>query len=106
MILIPFLIVDIAFLGANIPKIPTGGWFPLLVGFALVIQMTTWRKGRQLVAGRIRRGEQPMSGGRRRGGRERTSLGYRARRCTCSRTRAWPRRRWSPTSGTTRCCTR
>ncbi len=41
-------------------KIPHGGWFPLLVGFGLVIQMTTWRKGRQLVAARIRRGERPM----------------------------------------------
>ncbi len=59
-ILIPFLIVDLAFLGANIPKIPSGGWFPLLVGLGLVIQMTTWRKGRQLVASRIRRGERPM----------------------------------------------
>ena len=59
-VLIPFMIVDAAFLGANIPKIPSGGWFPLLVGFGLVIQMTTWRKGRQLVAARIRRGERPM----------------------------------------------
>ena len=55
-----FLIVDVAFLAANVPKIPHGGWFPLLVGFGLVIQMTTWRKGRQLVAARIRRGERPM----------------------------------------------
>ena len=59
-VLVPFLVVDVAFLAANLPKIPTGGWFPLLVGFGLVIQMTTWRKGRQLVAARIRRGERPM----------------------------------------------
>jgi KUP system potassium uptake protein len=59
-VLFPFMIVDAAFLAANIPKIPSGGWFPLLVGFGLVIQMTTWRKGRQLVAARIRRGERPM----------------------------------------------
>jgi KUP system potassium uptake protein len=44
-----------------VPKIPHGGWFPLLVGFILVMQMTTWRRGRQLVAARIRRGERPMS---------------------------------------------
>ena len=60
MTLIPFLIVDVAFLSANTLKIPHGGWFPLLVGFGLVIQMTTWRKGRQLVAARIRRGERPI----------------------------------------------
>jgi KUP system potassium uptake protein len=58
--LVPFMAVDIAFLAANVPKIPAGGWFPLLVGLSLVIQMTTWRKGRQLVAARIRRGERPM----------------------------------------------
>jgi KUP system potassium uptake protein len=60
-ILLPLMIVDLAFLGANVPKIPSGGWFPLLVGFGLVIQMTTWRQGRQLVAARIRRGERPMT---------------------------------------------
>ncbi|HUF98488.1 MAG TPA: potassium transporter Kup [Ilumatobacter sp.] len=59
-VLVPFMVVDLAFLAANVPKIPSGGWFPLLVGFGLVIQMTTWRKGRQLVAARIRRGERPM----------------------------------------------
>jgi KUP system potassium uptake protein len=59
-ILLPFFVVDTAFLAANVPKIPHGGWFPLLVGLGLVIQMTTWRKGRQLVAARIRRGQRPM----------------------------------------------
>jgi KUP system potassium uptake protein len=59
-VLVPFLAVDLAFLAANVPKIPTGGWFPLLVGFGLVIQMTTWRRGRELVAARLRRGERPM----------------------------------------------
>jgi KUP system potassium uptake protein len=53
--LVPFLIVDVAFLAANIPKIPSGGWFPLVVGFVLVIQMTTWRRGRELVASLMQR---------------------------------------------------
>ncbi len=60
-VLTPFLLVDVAFLSANVPKIPTGGWFPLLVGTALVILMTTWRRGRQLVAERIKRGRRPMA---------------------------------------------
>lgn len=59
--LVPFLVVDVAFFAANVPKIPAGGWFPLLVGTVLVIQMTTWRRGRQLVAARIRRGERPIA---------------------------------------------
>jgi KUP system potassium uptake protein len=56
----PLLVVDCAFLAANIPKIPQGGWFTLTVGAALLIQMTTWRKGRQLVAARTRRGDRPI----------------------------------------------
>jgi len=60
LVLLPFFVVDTAFLAANVPKIPHGGWFPILVGVSLVVQMTTWRKGRQLVAARIRRGERPM----------------------------------------------
>jgi KUP system potassium uptake protein len=59
-ILVPLLLVDLAFFAANLPKIPHGGWFPLVVALGLVVQMATWRKGRQLVAARIRRGERPI----------------------------------------------
>jgi len=57
----PLLLVDSAFLAANIPKIPAGGWFPLLVGLVLLVQMATWRQGRQLVAARLQRGERAAS---------------------------------------------
>ncbi len=57
----PMLVVEFGFLGANIPKIPHGGWFALVVAAFLMVQMSTWRRGRQLVAARIRRGERPIS---------------------------------------------
>jgi KUP system potassium uptake protein len=57
---IPLLVVDLAFLSANLAKIVTGGWLPLVVGLVLVTLMTTWRRGRQLVAERIHRGERPI----------------------------------------------
>jgi KUP system potassium uptake protein len=57
LVITPLLVVDCAFLAANIPKIPDGGWFPILVGLVLLVQMATWRRGRELVAARIRRGE-------------------------------------------------
>jgi KUP system potassium uptake protein len=44
-----FLAVDLAFLGANIIKIPHGGWFPLIVGAAIYSVMTTWHAGRRVV---------------------------------------------------------
>lgn len=48
-----FLTLDLAFLGANIPKIPAGGWFPLLIGLLMMIMLTTWFAGRALLAERI-----------------------------------------------------
>jgi KUP system potassium uptake protein len=47
-----FLVVDLAFLGANIVKIPQGGWFPLVIAAVIFTIMTTWKKGRRLVAER------------------------------------------------------
>jgi len=47
-----FLIVDLAFLGANIVKIPSGGWFPLAVAAVLFTLMVTWKRGNALVFAR------------------------------------------------------
>jgi KUP system potassium uptake protein len=60
-IVIPLLAIDLCFLAANVPKIPDGGWFPLLIAVGLLVQMATWRRGRQLVAARIHRGERPIA---------------------------------------------
>ncbi len=61
LVCVPMLLVELGFLGANIPKIPHGGWFALSVGGVLMVQMATWRRGRQLVAARIQRGERPIA---------------------------------------------
>lgn len=57
---VPMLFIEFGFLGANVIKIPHGGWFALAVGVILMVQMQTWRKGRSLVALRIHRGERPL----------------------------------------------
>jgi KUP system potassium uptake protein len=44
-----FLIIDGAFFGANLIKIPQGGWFPLVVAALIFIVMTTWKRGSALV---------------------------------------------------------
>jgi KUP system potassium uptake protein len=41
-----FMAVDLAFFGANLFKIPDGGWFPLLVAAIVYTLMSTWKKGR------------------------------------------------------------
>lgn len=45
-----FLTVDFLFLSSNSLKIPTGGWLPLAVGAIVFLMMTTWIKGRALLA--------------------------------------------------------
>jgi KUP system potassium uptake protein len=45
-----FLSVDVAFFGANALKIFHGGWLPLVIGAVLFTLMTTWKRGRRLVA--------------------------------------------------------
>jgi KUP system potassium uptake protein len=46
-----FLLVDLSFLSANLAKIWDGGWLPLLVGAAVFTVLTTWRRGREALAG-------------------------------------------------------
>jgi KUP system potassium uptake protein len=41
-----FLVIDLAFFSATLLKVADGGWFPLAIGAAVFIVMTTWRSGR------------------------------------------------------------
>ncbi len=45
-----FLIFDLLFLGANFVKIADGGWFPITVAIVIFTLMTTWKKGRRILA--------------------------------------------------------
>ncbi|HEY6094950.1 MAG TPA: potassium transporter Kup [Gallionellaceae bacterium] len=45
-----FMVVDLAFLGANAVKFLDGGWFPLAMGALIFLLMSTWKRGRALLA--------------------------------------------------------
>jgi KUP system potassium uptake protein len=49
-----FLVVDLAFLGANLAKIDDGGWFPIAVALVLFTAMSTWKRGRELLQERVK----------------------------------------------------
>ncbi len=49
-----FFAVDIVFLAANAVKILEGGWFPLVIGAGMFTLMVTWKRGRRLMADRMR----------------------------------------------------
>lgn len=55
-----FLIVDLAFWGANIYKVPQGGWFPLVVAALCFVAMTTWKRGRGILDDRLREDSLPF----------------------------------------------
>ncbi|MGE0438869.1 MAG: potassium transporter Kup [Gemmatimonadales bacterium] len=44
-----FLLVDMAFFGANLVKFAHGGWLPLAIGLVVFVLMTTWKSGRAIV---------------------------------------------------------
>jgi KUP system potassium uptake protein len=44
-----FGVVDVAFLGANLVKIFSGGWLPIVVGVGVYTVLSTWDHGRQIV---------------------------------------------------------
>ena len=44
-----FLLIDLAFFGANLLKIREGGWIPLLLGALVFTVMTTWHQGIEAV---------------------------------------------------------
>ena len=55
-----FAMVDLAYFGANLTKVPDGGWFPLLIGFIAFTMLTTWARGRSLMIDRLREAAMPV----------------------------------------------
>jgi len=55
-----YLIVDGAYLAANLTKIPDGGWFPLFIGLVAFTMLTTWARGRFLMQQRLKESAMPM----------------------------------------------
>jgi KUP system potassium uptake protein len=48
-----FALLELAFAVANGMKLLQGGWFPLAVGVGLFTLMSTWKKGRQILHGKL-----------------------------------------------------
>jgi KUP system potassium uptake protein len=58
--LVLFLTIDIAFFGANLLKIPHGGWFPLVMAALIYLLMSTWKRGRDYLRAILRRASLPL----------------------------------------------
>ena len=55
-----FFIVDIAYFGANLLKVPAGGWVPLVIGLIIFTLLTTWSRGRKLMHQEMAEGAMPI----------------------------------------------
>jgi KUP system potassium uptake protein len=55
-----FLTVDLAFFGANIPKVVHGGWFPLTIALVVFTILITWQRGREIVSRNREKEEGPL----------------------------------------------
>jgi KUP system potassium uptake protein len=59
-LMVPFLFIDLIFLGANLLKVFQGGWVPLLIAAIIITIMLTWRRGARILAEKTRRLETPI----------------------------------------------
>ena len=59
-VVVPFVIIDASFLGANLLKLFSGGWVPLVIAGTLMLLMVTWVKGSRILFEKTRRGEVPL----------------------------------------------
>lgn len=56
----PFLIIELAFFGANAVKVLHGGWFSLVTAAAIFVLLATWKTGRQRLAKRLESSTVPL----------------------------------------------
>jgi len=55
-----FFTFDFAFLGSNALKIQSGGWVPLVIALAVLVLMTTWKRGRFILSDKMRQASLPI----------------------------------------------
>jgi KUP system potassium uptake protein len=57
---VAFLVVDLSFFAANVVKIEEGGWFPIVAAIVVFALMSTWKRGREVLAGMLRDAGLPL----------------------------------------------
>ena len=60
LLMLPFLAIDLIFLGANMLKVVEGGYVPLCIAGLVVLIMWTWVKGTALLTAKEQSSEVPM----------------------------------------------
>ena len=60
LLMVPFLLIDLVFLSANMLKVFEGGWMPLALGALVMLVMYSWRRGSRVLFQKTRKLEIPL----------------------------------------------
>jgi KUP system potassium uptake protein len=60
LVLVPFIIIDLAFFSANLLKLFSGGYVPVLFAIALTVLMWTWVRGTRILFDKTRKTDVPL----------------------------------------------
>jgi len=60
-VVVPLLMVDMAFFSANMLKLLTGGWVPLAIGGSVALVIMTWLRGSDIINSKVRKGRIPLA---------------------------------------------
>jgi KUP system potassium uptake protein len=55
-----FLVIDVAFMAANLVKIEHGGWVPIAIAVVIFAMMSTWKRGRTMLNRILHSGTLPL----------------------------------------------
>ena len=59
-LMLPFMVVDVAFFSANMLKLLSGGYVPVLLAIGLVVLMWTWVRGTRILFDKTRKTDVPL----------------------------------------------
>ena len=55
-----FFVVDLLYVGSNLLKIPSGGWFPIVAAVAALTVFLVWNRGREILVSKLYRDAMPI----------------------------------------------
>jgi KUP system potassium uptake protein len=55
-----FMLVDVTFFSATLLKLHNGGWFPIAIGALVLVLMSTWRRGRDILMAQLKQQSIPL----------------------------------------------
>ncbi len=61
LVIVPFLVIDLIFFGANILRVVDGGWVPLAVGAVICLIIWIWVRGKRLIDSRENEGAMTLA---------------------------------------------